>query len=177
MSGRILWFLAAALLIFLGTASTELAWARSGGGGGGGGGGFGRGGRVMASRGHGLRAGLRSNIVGARSIARNLTPRNGSGFGQTGFQNGFGFGRDGVLGGSQFPFWPFWPYFDTASMDPAPAAGAGPSDPFVVVTSGLPNGASERAAADPLPDYGYVAGCHAIPNGYHCDAPHGQATP
>jgi hypothetical protein len=34
---------------------------------------------------------------------------------------------------------------------------------------------AERATAAALPDYGYVAGCHAIPNGYHCDFPHDQA--
>jgi hypothetical protein len=185
MSGRILWFSAAVLLVLLGAAGNESASARNGGGGGGGG--FGRTGRAMVSRGHLSRGALRSDIVGARSIARNLGVQNSSGFGPNGFgfnqngfgfgSNGFGFGGNGFVRGSQTGIWPFWPYFDTSPIDGAPVANSDPADPFVIVMSGQPDRASERATADAPPDYSYVAGCHAIPNGYHCDLPHNQATP
>jgi hypothetical protein len=40
------------------------------------------------------------------------------------------------------------------------------------VMSGLPNGVPEPQAPEIPPDYGFVAGCRAIPNGHHCDTPH-----
>jgi hypothetical protein len=40
------------------------------------------------------------------------------------------------------------------------------------VMSGLPNDVPEPQAPETPPDYGFVAGCRAIPNGHHCDTPH-----
>jgi hypothetical protein len=71
--------------------------------------------------------------------------------------------------------WPFWPDFDTIPTVVPPSGSEGPGSPSVVVVSGSPNGAPERTASATLPDYSYVAGCHAIPNGYHCDVPHDAA--
>jgi hypothetical protein len=56
-------------------------------------------------------------------------------------------------------------------MDTPPIQSAVPATPPVIVMSGLPNGVPERRAPETPPDYGYVAGCRAIPNGYHCDIP------
>jgi hypothetical protein len=73
--------------------------------------------------------------------------------------------------------WPLWPNFDTTPMV-VPSSGSDvPTSPPVIVVSGLPSGAPERTASATLPDYSYVAGCHAIPQGYHCDAPHDGEAP
>jgi hypothetical protein len=42
-----------------------------------------------------------------------------------------------------------------------------PTQPQVVVIRSDGNG--RMTTAEAAPDYGYVQGCHAIPNGYHCD--------
>jgi hypothetical protein len=42
-----------------------------------------------------------------------------------------------------------------------------PPQPQVVVIRSDDNG--RMTTAEAAPDYGYVQGCHAIPNGYHCD--------
>jgi hypothetical protein len=71
--------------------------------------------------------------------------------------------------------WPFWPGFDAIPMVAPSNASDDPANPPVIVVSGSPNDAPERMASATLPDYSYVAGCHAIPNGYHCDVPHDAA--
>jgi hypothetical protein len=65
--------------------------------------------------------------------------------------------------------WPYWPFIDTTPEQP-PSERSEPA-PSVIVISGSPGGAPQRVAPDTSADYSYVAGCHAIPNGYHCDAP------
>lgn len=42
-----------------------------------------------------------------------------------------------------------------------------PVQPQIVI---IQRDKTESKLAEAPPDYGYVAGCHAIPNGYHCDA-------
>lgn len=61
--------------------------------------------------------------------------------------------------------WPYFPAFDAYPLSDSSAA----PQPQVIVVSGGAGG----AAADPRPqaDYSFVAGCRAIPNGYHCDPP------
>jgi hypothetical protein len=108
--------------------------------------------------------------------------QNGFPFGvQNGFrfnQNGFRFDRDGqLLKGSPIVIWPSWPFFDTTPIQVPQVASDAPSNPVVIVMSGLSDRAPERAIPETPPDYGYVAGCHAIPNGYHCDVPPNSATP
>jgi hypothetical protein len=71
--------------------------------------------------------------------------------------------------------WPFWPDSDAIPMVVPSSGGDGRASPSVIVVSGSPNGAPERTASATLSDYSYVAGCHAIPNGYHCDVPHDAA--
>jgi hypothetical protein len=86
------------------------------------------------------------------------------------FQNGFSrrggrFGNYGWLGDWPYAGWPL----DTTQ---AQVATEVPSHPEVIVISGPNNGGGR---ARPEDDYSYVAGCHAIPNGYHCDAPRQQS--
>lgn len=84
-------------------------------------------------------------------------------------------------GGDRFEYgwpiaiWPFWPSFDATPMVVTPSGSDGPMSPAVIGVSGSPNDAPERTASATLPDYSYVTGCHAIPNGYHCDVHHDSA--
>jgi hypothetical protein len=76
--------------------------------------------------------------------------------------------------------WPIaiWPFFSSIDTTPTEAPLVGSevsSNTPVIVISGSPNGAPDRAVSEKSLDYSYVAGCRAIPNGYHCDAPHNEA--
>jgi hypothetical protein len=69
-----------------------------------------------------------------------------------------------------------WPYYPTFEEIPVTANDV-PSQPQVIVVSGGAGAAPSRGAPDAGPDYSFVAGCRAIPNGYHCDPPRqGAAT-
>jgi hypothetical protein len=72
--------------------------------------------------------------------------------------------------------WPYWLPDDTAPLETPQIESAVPSDPYVIVLSNSPDGAPQRTAPEAPPDYSY-AGCYAIPNGYHCDVPHSEASP
>jgi hypothetical protein len=50
--------------------------------------------------------------------------------------------------------------------------GTGPGTQVIVIYS---DGQGRMKTAEAPADYSYVKGCHAIANGYHCDAP--TATP
>jgi hypothetical protein len=63
--------------------------------------------------------------------------------------------------------WPYWP-FPGPYMSPPAAAQAGPET--IVIAHDVPTNPAP-AAPQPLPNLTYVAGCRAIPNGYHCDPP------
>ena len=63
--------------------------------------------------------------------------------------------------------WPYWP-LPGPYLAPPPAAPAGPET--IVIARALPTNPAP-ATPQPLPSLTYVAGCHAIPNGYHCDPP------
>ena len=72
------------------------------------------------------------------------------------------FAQTGVLiGGGYWSDW--WPG-DSQIVENSPAPEA-PAPPEVIVIHPNEQGSAVAGAA---PDYGY-AGCHAIPNGYHCD--------
>jgi hypothetical protein len=65
-----------------------------------------------------------------------------------------------------------WPYL--WSDDPTPEViSLAASDPHalppIIVVAGSPDRARPESAGEPARDYSYVAGCHAIPSGYHCD--------
>jgi hypothetical protein len=67
------------------------------------------------------------------------------------------------IGGIWPGFW--WPNTQVIQVPVEETAQPQPQPQIIVLHS-------DRAAnpPDPPPDFGYVAGCHAIPNGYHCDA-------
>jgi hypothetical protein len=200
MSNRILWLSAIATLILLATGTSVPALARGGGHG------SGIAGRPVASRVHVPRPFMRHGFVASRTIVRHPAVQNRFRFGvhnrfpfviqngfpfrvQSGFplgiqngfpfgaQNGFRFDRNAQLwGGWPIDSGPSWPFFDTAPMQVPSVVSDAPSNPVVVVMSGVSDRAPERATPEAPPDYGYVAGCHAIPNGYHCDTPHKEET-
>jgi hypothetical protein len=159
-----LWLPAIAAFGFLGTASLAPAMARGSAGG------------VVA-------AGHRSIFVGRGQVSmprfRAGSPRiiaNGAFNGRNGIGNRNDFGRQRADLGSIVA----WPYL--WSLDPTPESFAltgdpAPSTPPVIVVSGSPANALQQTAQAAPPDFSYVAGCHAIPGGYHCDTPHRPATP
>jgi hypothetical protein len=67
--------------------------------------------------------------------------------------------------------WPYlWP------LDPVPeqislTGDDPPAAPQVIVVSGSPSVVQSPATSPARLAYSYVAGCHAIPGGYHCDPP------
>jgi hypothetical protein len=65
-----------------------------------------------------------------------------------------------------------WPGdLPTIQTEAPPAEEVPPPEPQVIVLT-APHGSSPENAAPATPaDYSYVTGCHAIPNGYHCDIP------
>jgi hypothetical protein len=178
MSKRILWSSMIALLILFETGTSVPALARGGVNG------SGVAGRPMASPMQARRPSIvrvprsvRSRVIEPR-VARQFGAQNNFRFkNDFRFQNGFSRNRDArFLGGSPIGIWPFFPFFDTLPIQAPSVASETPSSPVVIVMSDMSDRAPERATPGTLPDYGYVAGCHAIPNGYHCDIPHTDGT-
>jgi hypothetical protein len=88
-------------------------------------------------------------------------------------QNDLRFRRHAQLqNGLPITIWPDSSFVGTTPTDISPIQSELAPIPPVIVMSGLPNGVPEPQARETPPDYGYVAGCRAIPNGYHCDTPH-----
>jgi hypothetical protein len=91
------------------------------------------------------------------------------------FKNELRFRRTQLQNGLPITIWPYSPYTDTAPMDvPLTQSEVLPSPP-VILMSGLSSGGLDRTGPETRPDFSYVAGCHAIPNGYHCNTPHKEA--
>jgi hypothetical protein len=168
MSTRVFWLPAiVALLGNLEIGSISAAFARGGGGAGIG---------IPRSPAHASPV-FRSGRFGTPRLVAGHSGFHPNGFSHGGFHRD-GFGHDneafnpGVAG-----FWPYswWPT-DTTPAQYAPAV---PSEPQVIVIADShytqPRVVPSSSPGDP-PDYGYVAGCHAIPNGYHCDAPRPEAS-
>jgi hypothetical protein len=191
MRNRVSCLAAIVLLNVLGTVGTAPAWARGGGGGGGhGSGGFGghatgfaRGSTVF----NGSAAIRRSPLFRAPTAATSfagrfgvwgdpLTPPLPGAFPmapivphQINIANELARrGRGTFYNGYPVGGWGYWPY-DNSFSSQAPAV------PAVVVVTASPGAVPERSQPTPLPDYSYIQGCHAIPNGYHCDPPRKQA--
>jgi hypothetical protein len=73
------------------------------------------------------------------------------------------FAPNGVLYGG---YW-WWPNVGQGvTYSPTPGAPVEQVQPEVIV---IQSDNKEPKVAEATPDYGYVAGCHAIANGYHCD--------
>jgi hypothetical protein len=169
MRKRIAWLPAIAVLALLGTTALPPAFARGSAGG------FGglRASSAFAVHGsvHGRRTFARSRVGTPRFIGPNraFIGRN------VGFRNDFRLGqRNQFLDAWPIAAWPYsWPMDDTPVT-----VGGSPSSPSVIVISGVPNSAAERTVPQTPPDYSYVAGCRAVPNGYHCDvSPQAGAKP
>ena len=111
---------------------------------GGGGGSFSRGFRGFS--------GVHRPVFAARHVHALGSQRRQS-FGQTTYP----------IGGDYW--WPDWWPGDSQIAEYLPAPEP-PSEPQVIIIHANNSGAP---MADAAPDYGYIPGCHAIPNGYHCD--------
>jgi len=167
MHKHISWFpavamLAVAMLGLCATGSIAPAEARGGGGGGGGGFSGGHAGPTAFVRVPGRVASRRVVAPRFRVSNRAFVARN------------FAF-RNNLRLRQQVPVQSFWPTGGWWWGDSWPAAtptvivGDGPAVPSVVVVSTPTAGAPDAGTPVMPPDYGYVAGCHPIPNGYHCD--------
>jgi hypothetical protein len=107
-----------------------------------------------------------------RQFAPNGVPFNG-------FSNGFPWWRNGWGGRGNWsgPVGGWWPadwgsggYYGFAY--PPQVQAPAPEPQVIVIHS---DGQGSMTAVEAPADYSYVKGCHAIANGYHCDAP--TATP
>ena len=76
--------------------------------------------------------------------------------------------QNGIPIGGIWPgFW--WPDATQAVAAPTIDATAQPQlQPQVII---MQSDKAAHTASEPAPDFGYIPGCHAIPNGYHCDTP------
>jgi hypothetical protein len=72
--------------------------------------------------------------------------------------------------------WPYAPIDGIPSIE-TPAGDTGAEAPNVIVVERAPMAGAGPSGAEPLPDYGYVPGCRAIPNGYACDTRQQAAAP
>ena len=158
MNRRTPWFLAIAMLSLLGTTPV-LAWNGTN--------------RVSmpglpsASSEHVPPARMPSSIVAPRIMARHI-----------GIQDRLHFHRHAQSqNGLPIVTWPYSLPFEVTPTEIRPDEDELPTTPQIIVMSGLPDLAPERIAPEAPPDYDYVAGCRAIPNGYHCEVPHKQAPP
>jgi hypothetical protein len=114
---------------------------------------------------HTARPFMRNSNVTPHIAARNADVRNDRRFHRHAlFQNGL-----------PITLWPYSSFTDTTPMDVNPIQSEVPASPPIIVMSGLPNGVPDRRVPETPPDDGYIAGCRAIPNGYHCDTPHNAA--
>jgi hypothetical protein len=148
-----------AVLNFLGTSCIEPALAWDGPNG------FGMAGFPSAFATHLPQTAVRSRVMPPRNMARRIDA-----------QNGLRFRRHAQLrNGLPVLTLPYSSSIGMTTVDVPSVQNGRPSDPPVFVMSQLPNRAPERTAPETPPDYGYVAGCRAIPNGYHCDMPHDGA--
>jgi hypothetical protein len=114
-----------------------------------------------------------------RQFAPNGVPFNGFSTGfpntvptqfSTGFpwwRNGWG-GWSGPVGGWLPGDWGSGGYYGYAY--PPQAQAPAPEPEVIVINS---DGQGRMTTAETAADYSYVKGCHAIANGYHCDAPTG----
>ena len=71
--------------------------------------------------------------------------------------------------------WPYAPYVEAVPMTTAATGREAPPDPQVIVVPSNPQQQPTVVQESRL-DFGYIAGCQAIPKGYLCDnaEPHGQ---
>jgi hypothetical protein len=78
--------------------------------------------------------------------------------------------------------WPgvIWPYTSDIGTPPPEVglnANETPPEPQIIVMSDVSHAPPGPAASQTLPDLGHIAGCRAIPTGYHCDNHHSGTEP
>src|ERR1700683_1839477 len=152
MRERTHWAFVVAVLGFLGTSVVAPALAR--GGVNTGMVGF-RSGFAM----HTARPSMRSRVVIRRVFARDADVQNGLRFRR----------RTQLQNGLPITIWPYSPYTDSAPTDVPLTQSEVPPSPPVLLMSVLSNGGPDRPGPETPADFRYVAGCRAIPNGYHCN--------
>jgi hypothetical protein len=151
MRWPVLWFaIVASLLGILTTPHADARGAASGGRGGGMGR-VARGGNFAIHIGHAFHPARFANQRFRPFAARRLNQRRFAQNDFSGIWPGYGYWPDDWSDGGGYAYQP----------QPAPA------QPQVIVIHA--DADQHLVSADPMPDYSYVAGCHAIPNGYHCD--------
>jgi hypothetical protein len=91
--------------------------------------------------------------LAARGFPRQLARNN--------FQNGF----PAWGGGWGWPIGDWWP--GGYAYQPDQQAQEPPVQPQIIVIRSGDNGRMQTTEA--VPDYGYIEGCRAISNGYHCN--------
>jgi hypothetical protein len=161
MRRHIFWLPAIAILGLCGTGSISTTTAR-GGGGGTSFSGFSRPFSVRTPT-----APVRGNVMTPRTNVPAFAARNNLGFQHRGeFQN--------RLPVAIWPYWPYWSSNGTTLIQVPVADSSTPASPSVIVISTQPGVAPAPKAPEAPSDFSYVKGCHAIPNGYHCDAPHNK---
>jgi hypothetical protein len=134
----------AMVVSLLGILTPPHAEARGGAGGG-------RGGNFAVHIGHAFRPAPFANQRFRPFAARHLNQRRFAQNDFSGIWPGYGYWPDDWSDGGGYAYQP----------QPAPA------QPQVIVIHA--DADQHLVSADPMPDHSYVAGCHAIPNGYHCD--------
>jgi hypothetical protein len=153
------WYPVVAILGFIGMGVAAPALARDGVNT------FGMAGFPSSFAMHTARPFMRNSNVMPHIVARNADLRNDLRLHRHAlFQNG-----------PPITIWPYSSFDGTTPIDIPPMQSELAPIPPAIVMSGLPNGVPEPQAPETPPDYGYVAGCRAIPNGYHCDTPHNAA--
>jgi hypothetical protein len=177
MNNRVFWLLAISMCNLVGASSLAPTWARGGANGfatprsqpaspmrlqrspivtG-----FGVSGFPLAFSGRVSRQEVRRDVVVLPFRGRSIDVRNDLGLRR----------RAQIQNGLPIGVWPYWSPIDMPLMEVPPVGTPAASNLPVIVVSGLANGAQQRTAPETRPDYSYVAGCRAIPNGYHCDPP------
>jgi hypothetical protein len=156
MSERIRWFPLAAILSLIGAGVAAPAKARDGINT------FGMAGVPSRFAVQAARPFVRNGIVTPRIPTHNANARN----------NLHHRRHAQMRSGLPITIWPYSSFGRTTTIYAPPIQSEVPPPPPVVVVSGLPTGVPERRAPETPPDYTYVAGCRAIPNGYHCDIAH-----
>jgi hypothetical protein len=75
------------------------------------------------------------------------------------------------------PFWPDSTFIDSAPTEPSSGGDEISPNPYVIVSPPQASSPQAQTPSQAAPDYSYVAGCRAIPNGYSCDFTHIGGTP
>src|SRR5882724_1750551 len=79
--------------------------------------------------------------------------------------------------GMPLPFWPDSTFIYSAPIEPTSGGDEISPNPYVIISPLQASSPQAQTPSQAAPDYSYVAGCRAIPNGYSCDTAHLWGTP